>query len=844
MRPEPDQIGAFDPSHRLEGVSVLRAAANQWTLPADFAADAGARGLVAVCMLGTNGHGFAANRCRRVPLLEAFDAAGSPRGAVLSLAFHHSGTFARSAWAFCGVENRDLFGRGEPLHPHLPAIANRLVERIFLHTADAEFACYRPGETMALRCSVAALGSTGFQGEVRVLVDGAQAGAAPVSLKAGEQTQCHWQAAVTDTLPFVPLRFELRRDGKLLDAIDNGIVVWRAEDVAKGPTLSRDGPYLTFRGQRRFLVGSQWWWGQVDSVTARSPLQFLRDAEQMQALGFHVTRSFLRMDTEQQRRVSDAQIALAARHDIAMFHTPNLGPWEKDQARWVAQAREIAERYRGVPNVFIDLCNEPAISAELPGVAEGWNGFLERTYGTLAALRAAWGPRAPAEDFGTIPLPSPTDEWADQATADLFRWLIEHHRGWWQPLMAAVKAADPSRLVSVGYLPGHGWAGNLVAPHRGGLGQDFANRHYYGRIDEFPAELAWIDQRLLGAPLSVGEFGARNHPGFGDLYEDEPTYTHRHEFIVAHAFGMGASFASSWHWRDPMEGIFPFGQVHGDNVPRPVAARTAAMAAAFGAIGPAATLPDLAVLLPTEHLLGGGRQTVIRGVTRCLDTLLGLHVPFTVLADVSLAQRPPSVKRLLAPIPYVLEDGPFEELVRFVEAGGVLVVTGDVQYNRLRQPVGDRLAQLCGVRNGSARPPLETKGSATQVPAAAGFPTFMCHPVGDLEAGASTALSPVAFEHRLGKGRMLYLGAPLEVEAEGDVPLRQVYARMVEWLGADRLQVAPDVPEIHAFRIATVAGPARYLVWNEGPARRIAITDAQGEHTVGAGARTWALLPP
>jgi len=844
MRPEPDQLGVFDPSHRLANVAGLRAAADQWALPADLAIAAEVQGLAAVCMLGPNGHGFAANRCRRVPLLESFDAAGNPRGAALALAFHYNGTFARSAWAFCGVENRDLFGRGQPLNPYLPAIVDRLLERVFLHTADAEFACYRPGESMALRCTVAALGAKGFQGEARVRVDGQVAGSAAVSLGAGDQTVCQWQAPVTADKPFIPLRFELVRDGKAMDAIDNGVVVWRAEDLAQGPALGRDGPYITFRGQRRFLVGSQWWWGQVDSVTARSPLQLQRDAEQMQRLGFHVTRSFLRLDTEPQKRLADAQIALAARHDIAVFHTPNLGPWEKDQARWATQAREIAERYRGVPNVFIDLCNEPAVSSELPGVAEGWNDFLRRTYGSEAALRAAWGPRAPAETLGAIPLPSPTDDWADQPTADLFRWLLEHHRGWWQPLMAAAKQADPSRLVSVGYLPGHGWAGNLVAPHRGGLGQDFSNRHYYGRVDEFPAQLAWIDQRLLGAPLSLGEFGARNHPGFGDLYEDEATYTHRHESIVAHAFGMGASFACSWHWRDPMEGIFPFGQVHADNVPRPVAARMAAMAATLGAVEPGTSLPDLAVLLPTEHLLGGGRQTAIRGVTRCLDTLLGLHVPFTVIADVSLAQRPPAVKRILAPIPYVLEEEPFGELVRFVEEGGVLAVTGDVQYNRLRQPVANRLARLCGVRNRSAGPPLQVVGSTTQVPSVEAFPQFQCHPSGDFETVTATALSAVVFAHNLGKGRVLFVGAPLELEAENDVPLREVYARLVTWLGAARLQVMPDLPEVHASRIEPAAGPTRYLLWNEGPARRLTVTDARGEHAADVGARTWALLPP
>lgn len=844
MWKEPRQIGAFDPSHPLLDVVSAKAAPDQHLLPADLAFAGELTGLAATCVLTDDaGHGFGRTVVRLVPLVETYDRDGRPRGAALAIAYHYGGFYAGSAWAFCGVDNRDLFGRDGPLSAALPDLVERLLARVFLREFEAEYACYRPGETMIVRGGVSALGERPFAGRARLLVNGVAVAESPVRVEAHGGAELDWSVPVGADRPFIDLRLELLEGDRVIDSFDNGVVVWRDEDVRSGPAIGIRNGLLTFRGEPQFLVGSQCWWGQVGSFSARSPLGFKRDFDQMRALGFHISRAFLRMDSEAQRRVSDALVALGATHEVVIFHTPNLWPLAslEEQARFPEIARSIAERYRGVPNVVIDLCNEPQLTPrEGPDLTAFWNDFLRARYTDDAGLRAAWGARAPERPLGQIPLPPTSEDPLDQRTADLFAFLLERHRQWARDLTAAVHAVDPARLVSVGHLPGHGWGATLVTPHLGSLDLDFTNRHCYGPVDEFPAQNAWIDQRLLGKPTSIGEFGARNHPGFGELYEDAEAYSYRHRYIVTHTFGMGGSFACSWHWRDPMEGIFPFGQLHADHVPRPVAAEMAALAQEYGALRPAGTLPRLAVMLPSELLLSGGRSLGIRAVTRCLDTLIGLHAPFAVIADVSLDRLPDSVEQLFCPVPFALGDRAYAALLQFVQRGGALVVTGDLRYTALRQPADERLLELCGVALARPAAPLDTSGPAVHIPAAAGFPAWDCHPLGELTARGASALTPVVFEHRLGRGRVLFVAAPLELER--GCPLRESYARLLQWLGAERLAVTPDAEDLHVFRIDLADGARRYVVWNDGEAREVSIADGDGTRTKRVEARSGALL--
>ena len=111
-----------------------------------------------------------------------------------------------------------------------------------------------------------------------------------------------------------------------------------------------------------------------------------------------------------------------------------------------------------------------------------------------------------------------------------------------------------------------------------------------------------------GKPLIMGECGAKNHPTFKSsdpwgMGDDDAGYDLRFRYLVSHAFGTGATALLSWHWRDPMEGIFPCGLVHAGNVPRPTAHLYAKMAKAFGRLELVDNPPDVIVLMDEEEVL-------------------------------------------------------------------------------------------------------------------------------------------------------------------------------------------------------------------------------------------------
>jgi hypothetical protein len=93
----PDQIGAFDPSYLLKGVSFIRAAEDQCVLPKDLALSGSASGYAACAMLGSNNPVFPEKWGRWVPLVNAYDGFSRLRGAVGALPGSRTATFSTSS---------------------------------------------------------------------------------------------------------------------------------------------------------------------------------------------------------------------------------------------------------------------------------------------------------------------------------------------------------------------------------------------------------------------------------------------------------------------------------------------------------------------------------------------------------------------------------------------------------------------------------------------------------------------------------------------------------------------------------------------------------------------------
>jgi len=785
MWPNPEQIGVFDPSHPLENADIAKPAPLQMLIPGDVALKGPFTGFAAVGPIGRGaGHGFGPNVARILPLLYAYDSQGRFRGYLASIIHHYDGYYKGSSWALFGVDNKNLFTK-DALLPYLPRLAESLIRKRYLYGAGTEWACYRPGEIARLRVWVANMGRDEGKFKVRFKLGfeegkGEWVKETDVEVKGGEIKEISQEYPISkeEKRDFCYLGCELWEQGSKIDEMEEAFVIWQ-ENLLKGKRpLIRDS-YFYFGDKPKFIVGAQEWWGQIDSVTACSPLAWERDFQLMEDWGFHISRvfwPFSQRETERAKRANDALVYLAQKHNIIFFASPNL--WNSLDRNALEEeektAREIAERYKKVKLITIDLCNEPSLQREdSPQHRAEFQRYLKEKYGSFEKLKEVWGDKLEEKSFEEIAVKSLSSDVNDVRARDTAEFYLRWEKNWYDRLYQAMKKADPSLLITVGCLQGFGWGDVIHDPILLSEDMDYTNRHYYGDLSVFPLELKEIDMQWLGKPLSVGECGARNHPGFeGYGHEPTPEYNRRFLFLTHIAFGEGASFLNSWHWRDPMEGIFPFGLVHADRSPRQAGYIMRAMALLFGSIQPKYQKPKVYLLTPQIGFSSGERMRFHDAFRRAIRALLQLKVDFEIITEDKLPYLK-DAEFILYPSPYAISDKVFSTLMDFVRKGGKLYINGEIDRDEnFKKTKGERLKGISGSEeNGIIR-------------------------------------------GKLGKGEIFYVREPMEMKGE-------VYGLYKDILGMAKIKglaIEPENPELLAFSIPTLDGGRTLTLVNYGKA--------------------------
>ena len=162
----------------------------------------------------------------------------------------------------------------------------------------------------------------------------------------------------------------------------------------------------------------------------------------------------------------DTLIDIAGRAKIRLIVT---GPtdwegqvpyWQEDQYAGdeAIEALELlwtvlGQRYQGDSAILAwDLANEPALPWSLPSWNQKWNAYLESKYVNREGLEEAWGSvLADDEPWGHIDMP---DDVADQGNPRLYDWQLFRESladRWVQRQVEALRAADPTHLVTIGY---------------------------------------------------------------------------------------------------------------------------------------------------------------------------------------------------------------------------------------------------------------------------------------------------------------------------------------------------------------------------------------------------------
>jgi hypothetical protein len=163
----------------------------------------------------------------------------------------------------------------------------------------------------------------------------------------------------------------------------------------------------------------------------------------------------------------------------------------------------LAEKLKEEPTIFAyTLMNEPRNTWDSPDRCEKWNTWLKDKYGTLDAVKAAWGDVKPEETWGDIEIPPNEHVPGSQRLYDYQLFGRHIARKWTEHMVAAIRKHDASHLIGLGAVqwsvpfdrldyPGgfNGYTG--FDPRYLADLLDFTCMHYYPFSWHHPVPLDW-----------------------------------------------------------------------------------------------------------------------------------------------------------------------------------------------------------------------------------------------------------------------------------------------------------------------------------------------------------------
>jgi len=312
--------------------------------------------------------------------------------------------------------------------------------------------------------------------------------------------------------------------------------------------IERDSgrPYIPF-GTNYYDPNTGWapkLWRQFDAQKVREHFRVMSE------MGVNCARVFLTAGSfqpsaevidESALAKLDKMVEIARETNIRLILT---GPdhWEGQPAYWkpdrftgeaALEALDrfwevVGRRYRGEPAIFAwDLLNEPHLPWSVPQWAPKWHAWLHGTYADRKALEAAWSDElTKADEWDNVAVPQDRPDTGNPRLRDWQRFREHLADEWVRRQVEAIRRADPTHLVTVGYIQ---WSYPLIRsgnpgryaafnPHRQARWLDLITIHFYPTLGSpFQSEENWQKnvsylQAVLaychaGKPVVLGEFG-------------------------------------------------------------------------------------------------------------------------------------------------------------------------------------------------------------------------------------------------------------------------------------------------------------------------------------------------
>jgi hypothetical protein len=458
----------------------------------------------------------------------------------------------------------------------------------------------------------------------------------------------------------------------------------------------------------------------------------------------------------------------------------------------------VVARFHDVPYLAWDLINEPSFSQYLwktrPNgdfieVAD-WNEWLSKRYPDRAKLAALWNV-PPDSIAGTIPLPR-EEEFAPRGMYtganslklnDYFLFAQESFAQWAQKMHDTIRSTGSQQLVTIGQ--DEGGIQDRLSPAFWGKSVDFTTNHSWWQNDYIlwdslaakqPGEAMLVQETGLQRELNLDEVARRTPENEAALFERK----------VATSFIQGSG-AIEWLWNTNSymteSNETPIGAVRTDYTEKP----EATVMRAFAQFAPALQehlhdpeLPSIAIVTSQAAQFSVLSDFQLEAQRRAVRAFAyGIHLPCYVIAENQI-EKLGAPKLVVLPSPQALGEAAWLALLKYVDAGGNLLVTGPVDRDEHWQ-VLHRAADL-GLR--AAIEPLTyhnrtLRAGERNIPLAFGQPQQNWLDSLHFEDGSTLK----EFTH--GKGQIFWTSDPVEL-AEDLQSSSDLYAYVV-----GRLNIAP-----------------------------------------------------
>jgi hypothetical protein len=458
----------------------------------------------------------------------------------------------------------------------------------------------------------------------------------------------------------------------------------------------------------------------------------------------------------------------------------------------------IVSRFHDVPFLAWDLINEPSFSKHLwqtrpngdPIELAAWNAWISARYPDRQNLAALWNV-PPDSISGTISLPT-EDEFSPRGMYvgvnslrlfDYFLFTQESFAKWASTMRDAIRGTGSQQLVTVGQ--DEGGIQDRLSPAFWGASVDFTTNHSWWQNDYLlwdslaakqPGEAMLIQETGLQRELNLDEIARRTPENEAALLERK----------IASSFIQGSG-AIEWLWNTNSDmtesNETPIGAVRTDYTEKPEASLMRAFAQFARSLsehlrGP--QQPPIAIITSQAAQYSVLADFQLEAQRRAVRALAySAHLSSYIIAENQI-EKLGSPQLAILPSPQALGAVAWSALLKYVKAGGNLLITGPVDRDEHWQIV----PRAGGIGIAAHAEPLVYHTAAVRLGGrtiALDFSQAQQNSLDSLRFGDASTLKEIPH----GKGRIFWTAYPVELSED-----LQSTAELYSYV-ASRLNISP-----------------------------------------------------